>query len=136
MKDNNPNFNSHIKSTWKMAARKLNALSRISRLLQVNQKTLIFNSFIKACVHYFLSNIYFFNKWWPFENYKKCFLFHRKRSFCSRDIQSFVIFSVPFHTFEIRKDWFMMSWINLHKFADIIFGKLKSRFILTWSDNT
>ena len=35
----------------------------------------------------------------PFKNYEKCFLFHLKSSFRSRDIQIFVFFSLPFHTF-------------------------------------
>ena len=42
---------------------------------------------------------------------EKCFLFHLKSSFRSRDIQIFVIFSHPFHTFQIQKDkW---KWNNL-----------------------
>ena len=41
----------------------------------------------------------------------KCFLFHLKSSSRSRDIQVFVIFSFPFHTFQIQKDkW---KWNNL-----------------------
>ena len=40
----------------------------------------------------------------PFKNYEKCFLFHLKSSFRSRDIQMFVIFSLPFRTFQIQKD--------------------------------
>ena len=35
------------------------------------------------------------------KNYEKCFLFHQKSSFCSQDIQIFVIFSLPFQTFQI-----------------------------------
>ena len=58
----------------------------------------------KACVRYFLSNFYFFTKWWSFKNYENCFLFHPKSSFRSWVIQIFVIFSLPFHTFQIRKD--------------------------------
>ena len=50
---------------------------------------------INACVHYFLSNFYFFIKWQAFKNYEKCFLFHVKISFCSRDTQIFVIFPFP-----------------------------------------
>ena len=47
----------------------------------------------------------------PFKNYEKCFLFHLKSSFRSQDIQVFVIFSLPFHTFQIQKDkW---NWNNL-----------------------
>ena len=39
------------------------------------------------------------------------FLLHRKRSFRSRDIQIFVIFSLPLHTFQTEKDkW---KWNNL-----------------------
>ena len=34
-------------------------------------------------------------------NYEKCFLFQLKSS---RDIQIFVIFSIPFHTFQIQRD--------------------------------
>ena len=54
-----------------------------------------------------------------FENYKKYFLFHRKSSFCSPDIQIFVICSFPFHTFQVQKDkW---KWNNLwcHELACI-----------------
>ena len=48
----------------------------------------------KACVRYFLSNFYFFTKRQPFKNCKKCFLFHQKSCFHSRDTQIFVIFSL------------------------------------------
>ena len=66
---------------------------------------------VKASVRYFVSNFYFLTKWKPFKNYEKCFLSHLKSSFGSRDIQFFVIFSLPFHTFQIQKDkW---KWNNL-----------------------
>ena len=58
----------------------------------------IWTKFVKACVRYFLSNLYFFTKWWHFKNCEKCFLFHLKSSFHSWDIQLFVIFPHPFHT--------------------------------------
>ena len=46
-----------------------------------------------------------------FKNYEKCFLFHLKSSFRSRDIQIFVIFFLPFHTVQIQKGkW---KWNNL-----------------------
>ena len=35
---------------------------------------------------------------------KTIFLFQLKSSFCSQDIQIFVIFFFPFHTFQIQKD--------------------------------
>ena len=72
----------------------------------------------KACVRYFLENIYFFTKWYLFKT-EKCFLFHPKSFFCSRDIQIFVIFFLPFHTFQIQKNkW---KWNNLwcHELACI-----------------
>ena len=40
-------------------------------------------------------NFYFFTKWWPLKNCKKCLLFHLKSSFRSRDIQFFVFLSFP-----------------------------------------
>ena len=59
---------------------------------------------IKACVCYFLSSFYFFIKWQAFKNYEKCFLFHLKSSFHSQVIPIFVIFCLPFHTFQIQND--------------------------------
>ena len=42
---------------------------------------------------------------------EKCFLFHQKNSFHSRDNQIFVFFSLPFHAFQIQKNkW---KWNNL-----------------------
>ena len=54
------------------------------------------------CLLFFLSNFYFFIKWWPLKNYKKCFLFHLKSSFHSWDTQIFVIFSLPFQAFRFK----------------------------------
>ena len=47
---------------------------------------------VKACVRYFYQFFIFFIK---FKNYEKCFLFHIKSSFRSRDIQIFVFFPFP-----------------------------------------
>ena len=72
----------------------------------------------KACVRYFLSNFDFFTKWYSLKT-EKCFLFHLKSSFHSQDIQIFVIFPLPFHTFQIQKNkW---NWNNLwcHELACI-----------------
>ena len=60
---------------------------------------------------------YLFTKWQPFKNYKKCFLFNLKSSFCSRDIQIFVFF--PFlstlfrfkRTNESGKIHNVMNWL-------------------------
>ena len=73
-----------------------------------------------GCFWFFLIGPWFiriFRLW----NFEKCFLFHLKRSFPSRDIQIFVIFSLPFYTFQIQKDkwkWnnlcYELACINLH----------------------
>ena len=47
----------------------------------------------------------------PSKIMKNVFLFHPKSSFRSQDIQVFVVFSLPFYTFQIQKDkW---KWNNL-----------------------
>ena len=74
---------------------------------------------LKACVRYFFSFFYFFINWYPFKNWKQCFLFHLKSSFRCRDILIFVNFSLLFHTFHIQNDkW---KWNNLwcHEFTCI-----------------
>ena len=43
----------------------------------------------------FIKFYFFFTKWQPFKNFEKCFLFHLKSSFRSRDIQFFVFLSFP-----------------------------------------
>ena len=66
---------------------------------------------LKACVRYFLSNFYFSQNDSPLKTMKNVFLFHLKSSFRSRDIQIFVIFSLPFQTFQIQKG--RGRWNNL-----------------------
>ena len=64
--------------------------------------------FISFCNDYFFPSLnylklvpaifikfYFFTKWQLFKNCEKCFLFHLKSSFRSRDIQFFVFLSLP-----------------------------------------
>ena len=47
----------------------------------------------------------------PSKTVQNVFLFHLKSSFRSLDIQIFVIFPLPFHTFQIQKNkW---KWNNL-----------------------
>ena len=60
----------------------------------------------------------FFTKWWPFNNYERCFLFHLKSFFRSQDIQIFVFPSSPlfFPVSHCFRGW---SKINL-KVYDII----------------
>ena len=51
--------------------------------------------FVKAYVHYFLSNFYFLTKWCPSKSMKNVFLFHLKSSFHSRDIQILLFSPTP-----------------------------------------
>ena len=74
---------------------------------------------LKACVHYFLSNFCFLTKWQSFKNYEKCFLFHLKSSFYSRDIQFFLIFPLLFHTFQMQKDKWKWNNFWCHELACI-----------------
>ena len=50
---------------------------------------------LKVCKRYFLSNFYFSPNDSPLKNYEKCFLFHLKSFFRSRDIHVIVFSSSP-----------------------------------------
>ena len=50
---------------------------------------------------------------------KKLFLFLRHSDFCNFFV-SFPHF--PDSKGQMKMEWFMMSWIGLHKFASVIFG--------------
>ena len=71
-----------------------------------------------VCVIFYQIFIFLSNER-PSKAMKNVFLFHLKSSFCSRDIKNYVIFSLPFHTFQVQKGkW---KWNNLwcHKLACI-----------------
>ena len=63
---------------------------------------------LKACVHYFLSNFYFWPNDSPSKTMKNVFLFHLKSSFHSQDIQIFVYSSSPpfFPVSHCFRGWF------------------------------
>ena len=66
--------------------------------------------------------------------HKKCFLNRPKSSFCSWDIQIFVIFPFLSTISRFKRTngslIFMMSWIGIHKFAYVNFGTTqKPRYI-------
>ena len=64
----------------------------------------------------------------------KCFLFHQKSSFRSRDMRIFVIFSLPQFPDskgQMEVEYIMMSSIDLHKFTDAILGITQKLFIIT-----
>ena len=79
----------------------------------------------------------------PLKIMENVFLFYHNSCFCSRDIQTFVIFSLPFHTFQIQKDKFRYSNLRCHEWTCInlqmsFLEWLKNCFILhhqTWSNN-
>ena len=68
----------------------------------------VFDHFVrlafKACFRYFYQIFIFSPNDSPSKTMKNVFLFRIKSSFCSHDIQFFVNFLVPFHTFRTLKD--------------------------------
>ena len=96
----------------------------------------LFPYILTACVHYFLSNFYFFTKWYLFKNYEKSFLFHLKSSFCSQDIQFFDFFpSFPDSKGQMEDLWcHELNLHDLHKFADAIFGISQKLLYITSSN--
>ena len=73
----------------------------------------------KACIHFFINFFFIFSSNDRPSKTMKYFLFHLKSSFRSRNIQIFIIFSLPFRTFQIQKG--KCKWTNLwyHKLACI-----------------
>ena len=73
------------------------ALSLYFSLLTENKilSMLMFIRIVKLVSAIFLSFFLFFNKWKPFKNYEKCFLFNLKSPFHSGDIQIFMFLSSP-----------------------------------------
>ena len=74
-----------------------------------------------------------------FQKLRKMFLISSKSSFRSRDIQIFVIFPLPLHTFQIQKNkWkWNNSWCHelaLHKLSGVIFGMTPEPFYITASN--
>ena len=68
----------------------------------------------------------FFHQMIALLNLWKMFFIESKMFFSFSKYSIFCLFSIPFHTFQTQKDIWkwnnLMSWIGLHKFADIIFG--------------
>ena len=54
---------------------------------------------LKACVLYYL----YYSKRKHFKNSERCFLFYLKSSLRYRDIQFYLIFFFPFHSFQVLK---------------------------------
>ena len=80
-------------------------------------KVLIHNFYANFCflplklVSTIFYEVFIFYQMIALQKLWKCFLFHRKSSFRSQDIQAFVVFPLPFHTFHIQKD--KSKWNNL-----------------------
>ena len=70
--------------------------------MQINQDFVYMLKFVSAIFY----QIFIFSpNDSPSKTVKNVFyLFHLKSSFRSRDIELFVIFSLPFHTFQIQRD--------------------------------
>ena len=111
-------FGYYIKNITKVSRRKQN---------QCNNKDIfyipnLFNYFnpLKLVSTIFYQFFVFSRNDSPSKTVEKSFLFHLKSSFHSRDIQMFLIFSLPFHTLQIQKD--KLKWNNLwcHELAIVM----------------
>ena len=95
-------------------------------------------SYWSLCLLFFNFFFFFFTKWltlqklWKvfFISSKKLFTFSRYSNFCNF-FSSFLHF--PDAKGEMKVEWFMMSWIGLHKFADVIFGIIQKLLYITSS---
>ena len=84
----------------------------------------LFFFFHAALLKLLLAIYYFFHQMVALQKLLKSLLFCLKRSFCSWDIQIFVIFSFPHFPDskgQMNMEWFMMSWTGLHKLSNLIF---------------
>ena len=72
------------------------------------------------------------------ENYEKCFLFHKKKPFSFLRYINFCTVSPLFRQFPDSKEQmeveYIMSSIDLHKFADVIFGISQKLLYITSSN--
>ena len=64
----------------------------------------VFSKYLKLVSAIFYQIFVFPQNNSPFKTMKSVFYFVKKNSFCSRDIHTFVIFSLPFQTFQVKKD--------------------------------
>ena len=83
-------------------------------------------SSLKLVSAIFFIKFLFFYQMIALQKLWKCFLFHLKSSFRSREIQIFCNFSLSFPRFpdskgQMKVEWFMMSSTDMRKFADVIF---------------
>ena len=129
-----------VKSSWKPAKDHPNLevfLSKIEenfpRLLKIFWIILILLKLVSPIFYQFF---FFFHQMIALQKLWKVILFLLKSFFHSQDIQTFVFF--PFlsplckHKTTMEVEWFMMSWIGLHKFPDVIFRiTQKSLYIIS-----
>ena len=85
----------------------------------------------------FLIKCLFFHEMIALQNYESCFLFHLISSFGSRDIEIFVVFSLPLYTFQTQKDKWKWNNLRCHELACInwqIFGITQKLLYITLSN--
>ena len=97
------------------------------------------NLHFKACVRYSYQIFIFLPNDSLSKTVKNVFYFIKKPLFVLEIFSSFFSnFSLPFQTFQIQKDkwkWnILISWIGLHKFADVVFGIIQKPLYVTSSN--
>ena len=93
----------------------------------------------KVCVQYSLLIKLLKYKIFIYKTAKKCFLFHSKSSFNARNIYSIFLFlcflSILFRLKRANESKIsMMSWIGLHKVADVNFEITQKKLYITLSN--
>ena len=106
--------------------------------MHVFAKKISTSGIFKACVRYFFIKFLFFHQiialqklWKMFISSKKVFLFSRYSIFCY-----FFPFlpEFPDSKGQMEVGQFLMSWIGLHKFVDVIFGVTQNPLYITSSN--
>ena len=91
------------------------------------------------CLLFFIKFLFFHQMNMKNENYEKCFLFHQKKPFSFLRYINFCTVSPLFRQFpdskeQMEVEYIMMSSIDLHKFADVIFGISQKLLYITSSN--
>ena len=111
-------FLQKTKDTGKICRLNMKICSESSLYIKEEYKCFLL-PFLKLVFTIFYHTFIFWPNNNPSKTMKNVFFFHLKSSFRSKNIQIFVVFSLPFHTFQFQKDrW---KWNNLwcHELACI-----------------
>ena len=93
-----------IKANWYLQLVGMTFSNAVTSYFHMGYKFYAKTVFYLKLVSAVFYDFFFFHQMIALQKLRKMFLISSKSSFRSPDIQIFVIFSVPFHTFQIQKD--------------------------------